>query len=50
MIVGQSQKKGALPTLYGVTSNEVISGTYYGPDMLFGSKGYPVKVKHLKQL
>ena len=44
MIVGQSQKKGSLPTLYGVTSNEVISGAYYGPDMLFGSKGYPVKV------
>lgn len=47
-IVGQSQKKGALPTIYAVCESDAQAGKYYGPDMLFGSKGYPKLVHSSK--
>ena len=44
-IVGQSDARGALPTLYGATSPDAQSGHFYGPDGFRQMRGYPVEVR-----
>ena len=39
--MAQSQKMGALPTLYAATSSEIQGGEYIGPDGFLGQRGYP---------
>lgn len=36
---------GALPTLRAATAKDAASGSYYGPEKLFGLKGDPVRIK-----
>jgi NAD(P)-dependent dehydrogenase (short-subunit alcohol dehydrogenase family) len=43
-IVGQSDRQGALPTLYGATAPEARSGRFYGPHGFREMRGYPVEV------
>ncbi|MGB3621372.1 SDR family NAD(P)-dependent oxidoreductase [Ketobacter sp. MCCC 1A13808] len=40
-LVTQSATKGALPSLYAATSNEIEGGEYIGPDRFYGTFGYP---------
>ena len=40
-LVAQSAAAGALPSLYGATAPGVRSGQYFGPNRLFGLRGYP---------
>ena len=44
-LIGQKPDKGALPTLYAATAQDVKGGNYYGPNGLLGLRGYPKKVK-----
>jgi NAD(P)-dependent dehydrogenase (short-subunit alcohol dehydrogenase family) len=39
--IAQSERMGALPTLYGATM-DVAGGTYIGPDGFLNLRGYPV--------
>ncbi len=39
VLFGQSDADGALPTLCAATSADAVSGQFYGPDGLFGSRG-----------
>ena len=39
--VSQSAAMGALPTLRAATDAEVKGGEYYGPELLWGLRGYP---------
>lgn len=43
-IIGQSERQGALPTLYGATAPEARSGHFYGPHGFREMRGYPVEV------
>jgi NAD(P)-dependent dehydrogenase (short-subunit alcohol dehydrogenase family) len=43
-IIGQSEEQGALPTLYGATAPEALSGHFYGPHGFREMRGYPVEV------
>lgn len=40
-VIAQSALKGALPTLYGATAENVQGGEYYGPDGFYEAFGYP---------
>ena len=40
-ILFQSAAQGALPTLFAATSQEAVPGTYYGPDKLAETRGFP---------
>ena len=44
-LLAQSQERGALPTLYAATAEDVESGDYIGPDGLMEMRGYPVTVQ-----
>lgn len=41
----QPVAQGALPTLFAATSPQVQGGTYYGPDKLSETRGYPAAAK-----
>ncbi|SOB87376.1 NAD(P)-dependent dehydrogenase, short-chain alcohol dehydrogenase family [Sphingomonas guangdongensis] len=41
----QPAERGALPTLYAATAPDAHGGGYYGPDGLFGVRGYPTVAK-----
>ena len=43
-LFGQSQRMGALPTLYAAAAPNVAGGAYYGPDGFRETRGYPVRV------
>ncbi|HME10396.1 MAG TPA: oxidoreductase [Bryobacteraceae bacterium] len=43
--MSQDAAQGALPTLRAATALDAGSGSYYGPDRLFGLKGDPVPIK-----
>jgi NAD(P)-dependent dehydrogenase (short-subunit alcohol dehydrogenase family) len=47
-IMAQSAAAGALPSLYAATAPEVLGGTYYGPDRLFGTRGHPTSVPFVR--
>ena len=40
-VLGQSDARGALPSLYAATVPDLPSGTYVGPDGLFERRGHP---------
>jgi NAD(P)-dependent dehydrogenase (short-subunit alcohol dehydrogenase family) len=40
-LIGQSDAKGALPSLYAATVPDLPSGTYVGPSGLFEGRGHP---------
>ena len=42
---GQSPAMGALPQLYAATAPDMTPGDYVGPSRLFGTRGYPKKVR-----
>ena len=44
-LFAQDAAMGALPTLYAAAAPEVRGGDYIGPDGLFETRGYPVKVE-----
>jgi len=44
-ITAQSSDRGALPTLYGATSQNARGGKFYGPDGIFEWRGYPAEAK-----
>lgn len=44
-VIGQSEARGALPSLYAATSPEAVSGAYYGPDGLGQMRGSPIRVR-----
>ena len=44
-LVTQSAARGALPTLYGATSPEAVSGGYYGPDGPGEMWGHPAPAR-----
>lgn len=48
-LIGQSAAKGALPTLYAATAEDVPGGAYYGPDGLGEQRGYPKRVSSTSQ-
>jgi NAD(P)-dependent dehydrogenase (short-subunit alcohol dehydrogenase family) len=43
--LSQDAAQGALPTLRAATAPDAVSGSYYGPDGMFGLKGHPVRVR-----
>ena len=43
-LFAQSDVQGALPSLYAATAADVRGGDYFGPDGLFGQRGYPRRV------
>ncbi len=43
--MSQDAAQGALPTLRAATALDAGSGSYYGPDRMFGLKGDPVAIK-----
>ena len=45
----QSAEMGALPALRAATDPAAVGGQYYGPDGLFGQRGYPVVVRSSRQ-
>jgi NAD(P)-dependent dehydrogenase (short-subunit alcohol dehydrogenase family) len=44
-LVAQSAAAGALPTLYAASAPDVTGGTYYGPNGVGGTRGYPRRVR-----
>jgi NAD(P)-dependent dehydrogenase (short-subunit alcohol dehydrogenase family) len=48
LVFAQSAAMGALPTLYAATAPGVAGAQYFGPDQLFGMRGYPKKVSFVK--
>jgi NAD(P)-dependent dehydrogenase (short-subunit alcohol dehydrogenase family) len=44
-LLGQSDARGALPTLYAATAPAVTDGAFYGPDAFQQQRGYPKEVK-----
>ncbi|MFZ0665598.1 MAG: oxidoreductase [Acidimicrobiales bacterium] len=48
-VFAQSAAMGALPTLYAVTNPTVRGAQYFGPDQLFGTRGYPKQVSFVPQ-
>ncbi|MET0343590.1 MAG: oxidoreductase [Polyangiales bacterium] len=44
-LFGQSAAMGALPQLYAATAPDVEGGDYVGPGGMFGTRGYPRKVR-----
>jgi NAD(P)-dependent dehydrogenase (short-subunit alcohol dehydrogenase family) len=47
-VIGQSDAKGALPSLYAATVPDLPSGTYVGPSGLFEGRGAPKRVSASK--
>jgi NAD(P)-dependent dehydrogenase (short-subunit alcohol dehydrogenase family) len=47
-VFAQSAAAGALPTLFGATAPGVHGGQYFGPDKLFGMRGYPKRVSFVR--
>lgn len=47
-VFGQDAAHGALPTLYGATAADVISGEYFGPDGRKEQSGFPTRVGRSK--
>jgi NAD(P)-dependent dehydrogenase (short-subunit alcohol dehydrogenase family) len=47
-LIGQSDARGALPSLYAATMPDLPSGTYVGPDGLFEGRGHPKLVSASK--
>ncbi|MGC2162706.1 MAG: oxidoreductase [Silvibacterium sp.] len=43
--IAQSDAQGALPTLYGATAPQALSGHFYGPNGFQEIRGYPVEVR-----
>jgi hypothetical protein len=41
----QPAAQGALPTLFAATSPQAQGGSYYGPDRLSETRGYPTDAK-----
>jgi NAD(P)-dependent dehydrogenase (short-subunit alcohol dehydrogenase family) len=48
VVFAQSAAMGALPVLYGATAPGVTGAQYFGPDKLFGMRGYPKQVHFVK--
>jgi NAD(P)-dependent dehydrogenase (short-subunit alcohol dehydrogenase family) len=48
-LLGQSSEMGALPSLYAATAPGVNGGDFYGPDKMFGMRGYPRKIQSSKR-
>lgn len=46
--LAQSQKMGALPTLYAAVGEDIKNGDYTGPSGFMEIRGYPKKVKSIK--
>jgi len=47
-VFAQTAAMGALPTLYAATVLDVRGAEYFGPDQLFGMRGYPKQVRFVK--
>ncbi len=47
-VFAQTAAMGALPALYAATSPDVAGARYYGPDQLFGMRGYPKQVHFVR--
>jgi len=47
-LFAQSAADGALPSLYGATAPDVTGGQYFGPSLLFESRGPPKRVKPVR--
>jgi NAD(P)-dependent dehydrogenase (short-subunit alcohol dehydrogenase family) len=47
-LIGQSDAKGGLPSLYAATVPDLASGTYVGPNGLFEGRGHPKVVSASK--
>jgi len=47
-LIGQSDARGALPSLYAAAMPDLPSGTYVGPDGLFEGRGHPKLVSASK--
>jgi hypothetical protein len=47
-VFAQTAAMGALPTLYAATSPDVRGAQYFGPDQLFGMRGYPKQVHFVR--
>jgi NAD(P)-dependent dehydrogenase (short-subunit alcohol dehydrogenase family) len=48
-LISQKAVLGALPTLRAATDPGVLGGQYYGPDGLFGTRGYPKLAESSRQ-
>ena len=44
LFLGQSDAKGALPSLYAATAPDVAGGEYFGPDGIGEQRGHPTRV------
>ena len=44
-VLAQSDRQGALPSLYAATAPEVVNGGFYGPDGLGGMRGTPRRLQ-----
>jgi NAD(P)-dependent dehydrogenase (short-subunit alcohol dehydrogenase family) len=42
-VVAQPAAQGALPTLYGASAAGVVGGEFFGPNQIFGMRGYPTR-------
>jgi NAD(P)-dependent dehydrogenase (short-subunit alcohol dehydrogenase family) len=47
-VFAQTAVMGALPTLYAATAPGVRGAQYFGPDQLFGMRGYPKQVRFVR--
>ena len=47
-VFAQTAAMGALPALYAATAPEVRGAQYFGPDQLFGMRGYPKQVHFVR--
>ena len=47
-VFAQTAAMGALPTLYAATAPAVRGAQYFGPDQLFGMRGYPKQVRFVR--
>jgi NAD(P)-dependent dehydrogenase (short-subunit alcohol dehydrogenase family) len=47
-VIGQSDRQGALPSLYAASMPDLPSGTYVGPDGIFEGRGHPKLVSASK--
>ncbi len=45
VIFAQSAAMGALPVLYAASASDVKGGGFYGPDGMWGMRGYPAKAQ-----
>jgi NAD(P)-dependent dehydrogenase (short-subunit alcohol dehydrogenase family) len=47
-VFAQSAPMGALPSIYAATAPGVKGAQYFGPDQLFGMRGYPKQVRFVR--